>query len=137
MPRCALPVHRKGGEEMSDVSSMKKRGEDAAAAYLERAGICVIERKWQCEAGVIDVVAWDGDTLIVVDVVTRRASRQGQAWEPTRARLRRVKRLVNAYIQQADLNELTPWRYDRIDLLVISDDRALLRHHRDAISAGV
>lgn len=120
---------------MSEMSSMRQRGEDAAAAYLERVGICVIDCKWRCEAGVIDVIAWDGNTLVVVDVVTWRASRQGQAWEPTPARVRRVKRLVSAYIKHAaDLDESTPWRYDRIDLRVISEDRALPRHHREALS---
>jgi putative endonuclease len=113
---------------------MKDRGEAAAAAYLERIGIAVVERRWSCEVGKIDVIAWDGDTLVIVDVVTRKASRQSEQWAATPAKARRVKRLVKAYVQHADLKESTPWRYDRIDLLVISDDRALLRHHRDALS---
>lgn len=119
---------------MTEKRSMKDRGEDAAASYLERIGIAVVERRWSCEVGRIDVIAWDGDTLVIVDVVTRKASRQSELWTPTPAKARRVKRLAKAYVQYADLNESTPWRYDRIDLLVISDDRALLRHHRDAMS---
>ena len=49
--------------EMTEKRSMKDRGEDAAAAYLEPAGIAVVERRWSCEVGRIDVVAWDGDVL--------------------------------------------------------------------------
>lgn len=119
---------------MAEKRSMKDRGEDAAAAYLERVGIAVVERRWSCEVGKIDVIAWNGDTLVVVDVVTRKASPKSELWTSTPAKVRRVKRLVKAYVQYADLNESTPWRYDRIDLLVISDDRALLRHHRDTLS---
>ena len=119
---------------MAEKRAMKDRGEDAAAAYLERVGIAVIERRWSCEVGRIDVIAWDGDTLVIVDVVTRKAGRQGELWSPTPAKVRRVKRLAKAYMQYADLNGSTLWRYDRIDLLVISADRALLRHHRDALS---
>ncbi len=122
---------------MSNTRSLKSRGEDAAAAYMERVGTCVVERKWRCDSGVIDVIAWDGDTLVLIDVETRKASRQrGEQWTPTPARARRVKQLAKAYSEQADLDESTPWRYDRIDLIVISDDRALLRHHRDALSTS-
>lgn len=56
--------------------SLKQRGEDAAAAYLERVGICVVERGWRADAGVIDIVAFDGDTLVIVDVKTRRSGHQ-------------------------------------------------------------
>ena len=113
--------------------SLKSRGEDAAAAYLERCGICVVERGWHCDAGVIDIVAFDGDVLVVVDVKTRRAASQGKGQAVTSAGTRRVRRLAEAYLEYADLRE-KEWRYDRIELLVISEDRALLRHHRDALS---
>lgn len=56
--------------------SMKVRGEDAACAYLERCGICVIERQWSCEAGKIDVVAWEGDTLVLVEVKTGKPGKK-------------------------------------------------------------
>lgn len=120
---------------MTKRRSMTDRGEDAAAAYLERVGIAVVERRWACGAGKIDIVAWDGGTLIVIDVVTRKAGRQGELWTPTPAKARRVRRLAKAYTEYADLEESTLWRYDRVDLIVIASDRALLRHHRDALSA--
>lgn len=119
---------------MTEKGSMKHRGEDAAAAYLERVGIAVVERRWACEAGRIDIVAWVGDTLVIVDVATTKAGQQGELWTPTPAKARRMRRLAKAYIEYADLDESTRWRYDRINLIVISDDRALLRHHRDALN---
>lgn len=53
---------------MTEKRSMKDRGGDAGAAYLERVGIALVGRKWACEAGRIDIVAWDGDTLVIADV---------------------------------------------------------------------
>lgn len=97
---------------MIEQRSTKKRGADAAAAYMERAGICVIQRDWRCDTGRIDAIALDGDTLVVVDVETRWASRQVEPWASTPARARRIKKLVQAYIENADLDERTPWRYD-------------------------
>ncbi len=118
---------------MTEKRSMKDRGEDAAAEYLERVGITVSRKRSDCEAGRIDIVAWDGDTLVMVDVVTTKASRKSELWTVTPAKARRVRRLAKAYIKHSDLDESTHWRYDRIALLVMSDNRALLRHHRDAL----
>lgn len=118
---------------MHEKRSMKQRGEDAAAAYLERVGTCVIERAWTCDAGRIDIIAWDGDELVLVDVRTRqRTTAPPSPVSP--AVERRIRRLAQRYQEQADLVG-RPWRFDRIELLVISDDRALLRHHRAAFSA--
>lgn len=112
--------------------SLKQRGEDAAAAFLERVGICVVERSWRTDAGVIDIVAFDGDTLVIVDVKCRRTCHQAGNQQMTAAMTRRIRRLAKAYIEYADLQEKA-WRHDRVDLRVISEDRALLRHHRDAL----
>lgn len=113
--------------------SLKQRGEDAAAAYLERVGICVVEREWRCDAGVVDIIAFDGDMLVVVDVKTSQAAGQKVSQAVSAAVTRRIRRIAEAYIEYADLQNVT-WRFDRIDLLVVGEDRALLRHHRDATS---
>lgn len=115
--------------------STKLRGEDAACAYLERVGICVIERKWSCDAGTIDVLGWDGDQLVLVDVKAVRSGHQGGLGTVSAAVARRVKKVASDYIEANDLSDID-WRYDRVTLLVISADRALLRHHRDALASG-
>lgn len=115
--------------------SMKQRGEDAACAFLERVGICVIERKWSCDAGTIDVLGWDGDQLVLVDVKTVRSGHQGGLGTVSAAVSRRIKKVASAYIEANDLGDIT-WRFDRVSLLVISEDRALLRHHRNALASG-
>lgn len=115
--------------------TMKQRGEDAACAYLERVGICVIERKWGCDVGTIDVLGWDGDQLVLADVKTVRAGRQGEPRSVSAAVARRVKKVASAYIEVNDLGDVA-WRFDRVSLLVISEDRALLRHHRQALASG-
>ncbi len=114
--------------------SLKQRGEHAASAYLERVGICVVERDWRTDAGVIDIVAFDGDTLVIVDVRTRRSGHQAGNQQVTAAMARRIRKLTKAYIEYADLQDKA-WRHDRIELLAISEDHALLRHHRDALSS--
>ncbi len=112
-----------------------KRGEDAAAAYLERMGMTVVDRNWRCKAGEIDLGALDGSEIVFVEVKTRKTVATGQPEEAvTPAKQRRYKRLAQAYLQEAGLSEVTA-RFDVVSLLVVAEDRALLRHHRSAFAA--
>lgn len=52
-----------------------ERGEFEALFYLRRLGFQVVERRWQAPdlRGDIDLIAWEGDTLVCVEVKTRTA----------------------------------------------------------------
>lgn len=109
-----------------------ERGEDAAAAFLERQGYTIVERNWRCPAGEVDIVALDGSALVFCEVKTRRSPAKGSPDEAvTPAKRRRYARLAAAYIQYAGCTDASI-RFDVISLLVIAADRALLRHHRAA-----
>lgn len=55
-------------------SALGKYGEDLAARRLTEAGMTVLERNWRGgRAGEIDIVARDGDALVVCEVKTRRS----------------------------------------------------------------
>jgi putative endonuclease len=110
----------------------KRLGEDAAAAYLERTGVTVVERNWRCQHGEIDIVGLDGETVVLCEVKTRRTRAKGDPEEAiTPAKRRRYARLAEAYLQDSGICDVS-LRFDVIALLVISEDRALLRHHRGA-----
>jgi putative endonuclease len=53
--------------------AMGRYGEDLAARRLTEAGMSVIARNWRCRSGEIDILARDGDALVVCEVKTRRA----------------------------------------------------------------
>lgn len=118
---------------MSEESKrLGERGEDAAAAYLERSGMTVVERNWRCQSGEIDIVALDGDELVLVEVKTRRNVSRGTPDDAvTPAKQRRYRRLAESYLAQAGAGPLNV-RFDVVSILVIAQDRALLRHHRAA-----
>jgi putative endonuclease len=109
-----------------------ERGEEAAAAYLERIGVTIVGRNWRCQHGEIDIVGLDGQTVVLCEVKTRRTRAKGNPEEAiTAAKRRRYSRLAEAYLQESGLADVS-LRFDVIGLLVIAEDRALLRHHRGA-----
>ncbi|RMB84435.1 YraN family protein [Streptomyces shenzhenensis] len=53
--------------------ALGRYGEDLAVRRLTAAGMTVLERNWRCgRSGEIDIVARDGDALVVCEVKTRR-----------------------------------------------------------------
>ncbi|MFF4660104.1 YraN family protein [Streptomyces sp. NPDC001381] len=65
-----------GGADMNaDLArgALGRYGEELAARRLAEAGMTVLERNWRCgRTGEIDIVARDGDVLVVCEVKTRR-----------------------------------------------------------------
>jgi putative endonuclease len=116
----------------SDRKRLGERGEDAAAAFLDRTGMTVVERNWRCPAGEVDIVALDDQTIVLVEVKTRRTVGKGTPEEAvTPAKRRRYAKLAAAYLQSAGVTNVSV-RFDVIALLVVAENRALLLHHRNA-----
>ncbi|GAA1371050.1 YraN family protein [Streptomyces beijiangensis] len=57
---------------MNARGALGRYGEELAVRTLAGAGMTVVERNWRCRAGEIDIVAEDGDALVVCEVKTRR-----------------------------------------------------------------
>jgi putative endonuclease len=45
-----------------------RRGEDLAAAYLCDQGLVILDRNWRCAMGEIDIVARDGEVVVMCEV---------------------------------------------------------------------
>ena len=57
---------------MAAHNELGKWGEDIAADYLKKKGYEIIERDWKSGHHDLDIVAKDGNTLVIVEVKTRR-----------------------------------------------------------------
>ena len=71
-------------------------GEDVAARHLTEAGLVVLERNWRCREGEIDIVARDGDVLVVCEVKTRRSTTYGTPLEAVTYRKAARQRVLAA-----------------------------------------
>jgi putative endonuclease len=96
-----------------------RRGEELATAYLESVGMLVVERNWRCPDGEIDIVALDGDALVIAEVKTRRSLAYGHPFEAVgREKLARLHRLGAAWCGHRGLRIALR----RVDVIAVLDD---------------
>lgn len=96
-------------------------GEQVAVTHLLQRGFVVLDRNWRCELGEIDIVARDGDCLVVVEVKTRRSVRFGPPTEAvTPAKLARLRRLTARWITESGLHP----PHVRIDVVAVLPQRS-------------
>lgn len=82
--------------------ALGRYGEILAARRLTQAGMTVLERNWRCgRTGEIDIVARDGDALVVREVKTRRAGAfQHPMAAITPAKASRLRGLAERWLQE-------------------------------------
>lgn len=91
-------------------------GERLAAEHLRADGMVILDRRWRCPLGEVDIVAVDGECLVVVEVKTRRSVLTGLPVEAvTPRKLGRLRRLTAAWL--ADRAE--SWPEIRIDVVAV------------------
>lgn len=107
-------------------------GEDVASRYLQSHGLVVLERNWRCREGEIDLVATDGDTLVVVEVKTRSGIDYGRPAEAvTRSKLSRIRRLAQLWLA-ANRVGWVQVRFDVVAVLACPGEPVEVEHFVDA-----
>lgn len=113
-----------------------RKGEEASARYLELMGYEILERNWECPAGEADIIALDFDEIVFVEVKTRTSFDKGFPSQAVGKKKRdRYERIAAWYLHENDYVD-TPVRFDVMALLVLSGDRAFLRHYKNAFGVG-
>jgi putative endonuclease len=75
--------------------ALGRYGEDVAARQLQAAGLTILARNWRCREGEVDIVALDGDVLVMCEVKTRRGVGFGTPLDAvTAAKAARLRRLA-------------------------------------------
>lgn len=109
-------------------------GEAAAVAHLESLGWRILATDWRCRLGQADVIAADGDTVVLVEVKARRGTAFGLPQEAVDARKqRRLRTLLEAYLASTG-RRAASCRIDVVALLLDADLRVLrCEHLRSAV----
>ena len=116
--------------------ALGRRGEDAAAQYLVKRGYEILERNWTCFAGEADIIARDGDVLVFIEVKTRSDERMGFPSEAvTKEKRQRYEKIACTYVADHEFTDML-MRFDVLGMLVIDEERFIVRHHINAFCAG-
>ena len=84
-------------------------GEQMAARHLQRCGFQIVARNWRSDSselrGELDIVAWDGDTLVFCEVKARRGEDAGGPLAAvTPAKVVQLRRLAGAFLAERSRN---------------------------------
>jgi len=113
-----------------------RRGEDLAHRYLRRLGYVIVARNYRLSAGdaEADILAWDGDELVIVEVKTRESDAYGP---PDRAidedKRRSLQRIAREYSRKSNTPE-SQIRCDVVGVILSTPPRIEL--FRNAVSVS-
>jgi putative endonuclease len=109
-------------------------GEDVAARHLSDAGLVVLARNWRSRRGEIDIIARDGDVLVVCEVKTRRGEGFGTPLEAvTPSKAYRLRLLTGEWLaKERGLGPFKEIRFDVIGVLRPPSGPALVHHVKGA-----
>lgn len=112
-----------------------RRFEAAAAAWLERRGLTILDRNFHARWGEIDLVVRDGNVIAFVEVRFRRSDRHGGAAASVDARKRRrIQAAAAEWLARHPDRGRGPCRFDVI-ALALRDGRLSGRWIRRAFEA--
>lgn len=110
------------------------QGGQGGARFLEVRGYETLATGWKSPEtrGTIDLVARDpeSDDLVFVDVSARPNS--GAGFGDGRNDRETMELLAVSWLAENDFAESVGVRFDKISMIVVGEDRALLRHHINA-----
>jgi putative endonuclease len=108
------PTGRRTGKQR-----IGQRAENIAAEFLCAQGLVILERNYRRRLGELDIVARDGDVLVIAEVRTRASNRYGGAAASVDGRKQRrlVRAAAQLLQQRRDFSHLRV----RFDVLAVSE----------------
>ena len=115
---------------MAAHNELGKWGEDLAAIYLQENGYVILERDWKSGHHDLDIVANDGNTLVVVEVKTRRNRLYGNPEESIDYKKRlSLQSAINHYVKSHRINRNV--RFDIISIVGTIGSQPEIDHIKD------
>ncbi|MGQ9617649.1 MAG: YraN family protein [Candidatus Aminicenantia bacterium] len=99
-----------------------KKGEELAVKYLKNSGFEIVERRFRASRGEIDIVAKEKDTLVFVEVKTRKSNEFGSPLEAVDERKKaQIRKIAGIYISKK-YKKFIPCRFDVIGIKLKNKD---------------
>lgn len=115
--------------------ALGESGETVAAAHLRVLGWRILRERYRCPGGEVDLIAEDNGTLVFVEVKTRRGGPFGGPAEAVDVRKRaRLLAAAESYLaSEHGFDQVC--RFDVVEVVFSRDERARVRHIRNAFMA--
>ncbi len=89
---------------MKKKQELGKSGEDRAVNFLQQKGFSVIKKNYRTPDGEIDIIAQDGDTIVFVEVKSRRSLSYGAPEAAVDSmKKNQIKKIANQFISHYQL----------------------------------
>lgn len=96
-----------------------QEGEAVAARHLKKCGYKILERNYRNSIGEIDIIASDSDTIVFVEVKTRRNDRFGDPkWAVTFRKQQKISMVALSYLKEFRMSD----RKARFDVVTVTED---------------
>jgi len=96
--------------------SLGKQGEEFAAGFLKKQGYKIKETNYRSPLGEIDIIAIDRDTLVFIEVKTRKSIEFGSPFEAVNGRKKRqIAKTAQYYLLEKKISN-TPLRFDVVSV---------------------
>ena len=120
---------------MADHNEIGKRGEKLAAEYLVRLGYRLVALNWHYKHKEIDIIAYDKEYLVIVEVKLRSTDYFGDPSEAvTKKKQRYLIEAAEAYLETID--RAPEVRFDIISIIA-STKGYQFEHITDAFTPGI
>ena len=109
-----------------------RRGERIACRHLMRHGFDVLARRFQGRFGEIDIIAFDRDVIVFVEVKTRASREYGDPWEFVDwEKQQHFRRAAEEFIARFALGQYA-YRFDIVAVVAAGTPREEVAHYRNA-----
>lgn len=101
--------------------NLGQSGEDIAAKFLSKTGYTILTRNYRCRYGEIDIIAKVRDTLVFIEVKTRKGEAYGSpAAAVTPKKQRQISKIALYYLTEHNLFD-APARFDVVSIIIVPD----------------
>ena len=103
-------------------------GEAKARSFLSQKGYRILTTHYRLKIGEIDIIAQDGETIVFVEVKTRRNDDYGTPAEAVNFRKqRKIRMTALSYLQRFSLHD-KPVRFDVIEVYGTGEEQSKIHH---------
>jgi len=112
---------------MTPPDELGLKGEEIATAYLKKEGYKILERNWFSDRKEVDIIAKQGDEIVIIEVKTREGDYFEEPWEAVSTRkIRNIVEVADAWLIQKKIDLET--RFDVISIIFSDDVNYELTH---------